>query len=279
MQLDSLLRSVKDHCTGIDRVTVIYRGSTDLHFKAYQEVARTQTIDVALHPQHSVPLGRVLDDAVHEFDHVALAVDDMTFYRPSDFKKATFSLDEHGAFVWSWRPGLRRDHIENERCVCPFDEADPHWIASALDPDPDYGYLWHSDGALYMTGMYLRRLDEWLHDWRTGAYTPNDLEAALACQKRRWATSVGPHLGPLEPTCITWQVNRVQTLYGSPAAEIPETNTDALARDYLEGKRVDNDALYGALCANPLRWNPPGVRPTHIYACEEASRFWASCIR
>ena len=71
----------------------------------------------------------------------------------------------------------------------------------------------------------------------------------------------------------------MQTKYGSPAAETPETNTDALATAYLAGKRVDTDALYGALNANPLRWNPPGARPTPVYACEEASKFWASCVK
>ena len=143
----------------------------------------------------------------------------------------------------------------------------------------DYGYLWHSDGALYRTATYTETLYRFLPDWRTADYTPNDLEAAVAGRKPKWAARVGPHLGPLTPTCITWQLNRVQTRYGSPAAEIPETNTDALAAAYLAGKRVDNEKLYAALRENPLRWNPPGARPTHVYACEEASRFWAGCVR
>jgi hypothetical protein len=276
MQLDSLLRSVKDHCTGIDWVTVIYQGSTDLHFDAYQKVASLDDVHLTMYPQHSVPIGAALLDAVADSDYVALAVDDMTFFEPSDFKKAAFSLGEHQGFVWSWRLGRPMSH---QPCACPFDEADPHWLVSALYSDADYGYLWHSDGALYHTADYIAALDMFLPDWRTGAHTPNDLEAAVAGHKAKWAASVGPHLGPLAPTCITWQLNRVQTRYGSPAAEIPETNTDALARSYLDGKRVDNEKLYAALRENPLRFNPPGARPTHVYACEEASKFWAGCVR
>lgn len=286
MQLDSLLRSVKDHCTGIDHVAVIAKASSQLHIAAYKNLRDTGdgrydelTVDG---PNGGLPLGQHLDALPFDdgpADYYCLAVDDQLFYRPSDFKKAAFSLDEHGSFVWSWRLGLREDFEATEYCICPFDEAGPHWLASAFDSDPDYGYLWHTDGALYRAADYTRKLDMYLPDWRTGAYTPNDLEAAVAGRAARWKPSVGPHLGPPTATCITWQLNRVQTKYGSPAAEIPETNTDALAKAYLEGKRVDNDALYGALCANPLRWNPPGARPTHVYACEEASRYWAGCVR
>lgn len=284
MQLDSLLRSVKDHCTGIGHVAVLAKASSQLHIDTYKRLREGELYDelTVAGPDGGLPLGHDLACLTDDYaegiptDHLALAVDDQLFYAPSDFTKAAFSLDEHQAFVWSWRLGRPMSH---QPCACPFDEADPHWLVSALYSDADYGYLWHSDGALYKTADYLKMLDKYLPDWRTGTYTPNNLEAAVAGRKRDWAPHRGPHLGPLSPTSITWQLNRVQTKYGSPAAEIPETNTDALAQAYLEGKRVDNDALYGVLNANPLRWNPPGARPTHVWACEEASEFWASCVR
>jgi hypothetical protein len=269
MQLDSLLQSVKDHCTGIDRVMVVAKASNALHAEAYRRLRKDGEYDDIV--CDDVPIGRELSLAIEDSVHTALAVDDMTFYAPSDFKKATEELNAEGAFVWSWRLGWRKPGVEWD--------FETFWYCSALSPDPDYGYLWHTDGSLYKTEHYVRTLDMHLPDWRTGSYTPNDLEAAVVARAKRWKPLVGPHLGPLQPTCITWQLNRVQMKYGSPAAEIPETNVDALAKVYLEGKRVDNDALYGMLNANPLRWNPPGARPTHVYACEEASRFWASCIR
>jgi len=287
MQLDSLLRSVCDNCTGIKHVAVIAKASSQLHIDAYKLLRETETYDelTVAGPDGGLPLGHDLAALADDYadgvptDHIALAVDDQLFYAPSDFRKAAFSLDEHKAFVWSWRLGLRKDRSETERCPCPLDEADPHWLCSAFENDPDYGYLFHSDGALYRTSAYVNKLDTWLPDWRTGNYTPNDLEAAVTARAARWKPSVGPHVGPLSPTSITWQLNRVQTKYGSPAAEIPETNVDALARAYLEGKRVDNEKLYEALRADPLQWNPPGARPTHVYACEEASKFWAGCVR
>jgi hypothetical protein len=284
MQLDSLLRSVKDHCAGIDFVFVLWQASSDLHLETYKHVAPRGAADFAIrlcmYPQHSKPLGEAVADVLTWHggaSHVALAVDDQLFYRSSDFKIAAETLDEHLGFVWSWRLGY--DPEFTEECPCPLEGLATHWLTTSYTQSPDYNYLWHSDGALYRTITYQAKLDMCLPDWRTGKYTPNDLEAAVAGRKSTWAASAGPHLGPSKPTCVTWQLNRTQTKYGSPAAEIPETNLDVLARAYLEGKRVDNERLYVALRKDPQRFNPPGARPTHVYACEEASRFWASAIR
>ena len=277
MQLESLLKSVKDHCTGIDHVAVIARASSQLHVDAYMQLRVTGEYDelVVDGPGNDLPLGHHLDLATVDTVHTALAVDDMIFYRPSDFAKAAATLEEHGAFVWSWRLGRNAAPMASP---CLEDLA-PHWLCSPFVDDPDLQYMFHTDGALYGTVDYVHMLDRWLPDWKTGPYTPNDLEAVVAGQRTQWAASVGPHVGPLNATCITWQLNRVQTKYGSPAAEVPATSVDALARAYLDGKRVENEILYAALQADSLHWNPPGARPTHVYASEEASKFWASCIR
>jgi hypothetical protein len=278
MQLDSLLQSVKDNCTGIDRVVAIVDASSDLHERAYDLLPTARTTFAMLRQKAVGGLGVVLAAVLKRTEYIALAVDDQLFYASSNFKKAAFSLEEHLGFVWSWRLGLPTVH---NRCACPFDEADPHWLVSALDSDPNYGYLWHTDGSLYKTADYVKMLDTHLPDWRTGDYTPNDLEGRVATQHKLWAPHVGPHLGPIKPTCITWQLNLARRNYasGSPAFELPETRLDVLAQAYLDGKRVDNEKLYAALQENPLRFNQDGDRPTHVRACEEASRFWAECVR
>jgi hypothetical protein len=285
LQCDSLLRSVNDHCTGIDRVVVLAKASSPLHHDAYSQLVNSQLHGAdskhdelwLASPDDEGALGQALYTTINDSEYTALAVDDQLFYRSSDFKVAAASLDDHLGFVWSWRLGY--DPEFTEECPCPIEGQAPHWLTTSYVQSPDYSYLWHSDGALYRTVTYEAKLDMYLPDWRTGKYTPNDLEASVARRRLSWAASAGPHVGPLKPTCITWQLNRAQTKYGSPAAEIPETNLDALARAYLEGKRVDNEKLYALLRKDPQRWNPPGARPTHVYACEEASRFWASAIR
>lgn len=276
MQLDSLLRSVKDHCTGIEHIAVLFRATSPLHNRAYDKLIdsldSSDKFVMTLWPETVESPSQQLLAALQETepDHVGLAVDDQIFYAPSDFKRAAKVLDDLRGFVWSWRLGRRTDYDY-------FDD-DDYWITSPLTPDPDYGYVFHSDGALYQRKTYVQMLDRYLPAWRTGHYIPNDLEAVVAAQKARWGVSVGPHLGPLQPTCITWQLNRVQTRYGSPAAEIHATNTDALAEAFVAGKRVDNARLYADLSWR-TKFNPPGARPTHVYACEEASKFYAEGIR
>jgi hypothetical protein len=274
MQLDSLLRSVNDHCTGIDRVVPIVYASTTLHENAYWKLAHDESLRFTeLRMQVVDSLGAMVAAMSKGSDYLALAVDDQIFYAPSDFSRATKALAAFG-FSWSWRLGKKAD-LDHDS----FDDDDTWQYSSLLHGDLDYGYMFHCDGMVIKTSDYVKMLDKYLPDWRTGQYTPNDLEAAVAVNKSRWAPAVLPHRGPRKATCITWQLNRVQTSYGSPAAEIPATNVDALAKAYLDGKRVDNEKLYKALRENPFQWNPPGARPTHVWACEEASKFWASAVR
>lgn len=283
MQLDSLLRSVKDHCTGIDRVAVLGAATNNLHAKAYEALFESDDPAVIFNLWRSGrAVGSLLAEELADAppDYIALAVDDQLFYRPSDFKLAAATLDEHNGFVWSWRLGYDPEFteacFEDVNIACPFA---PHWLTTSFTQSPDYSYLWHSDGALYKTSTYTEKLDMYLPDWRIGKYIPNDLEAAVAAKRSRWAVSAGPHVGPMQPTCITWQLNRVQAKYGSPAEESLDTSLNHLALAYLDGRRVDNEKLYKMLQTDPLRFNPPGARPTHVYASEEASKFWASCVR
>ena len=298
MQLDSLLRSIEDHCSGIDAIWVCAKASSKLHVDAYSRLFMDRRPAdeyrypkvTFLHqedmPPELEPLGKLMAWPLEEAKngHIALAVDDMTFYRPSDFEIAATTLDRARAFTWSWRLGHRRalgQLVDSEYCPCPLEDSDPHWLCTPFVDDPDYRYLFHTDGALYRTVDYVNMLDKWLPYWRTGKYTPNDFESAVAMRRADWAPLVGPHVGPLQATCITWQINvvRREAFRGMPSVEIPDTNVDTLAKAFLDGKRVDNEKLYTALQEDAFRFNPPGAHKTHVHANEEAARFWASCIK
>lgn len=274
LQCDSLLRSVKDKCSGIDRVVVIAKASTSKHETAYWEMGNDERVPFhELRIELDKPLGRMIEELVFGSQHVAFAVDDQLFYRSSDFAFAAKTLDQERAFVWSWRLGFNPDAtLSADTCDGSF------WACSPLVGHPDYRYLFHTDGALYRTPDWTAMLNEYLPDWRTGQYIPNDLEAAVAARRSEWAPTIGHHLGPLDPTCITWQLNRVQSKYGSPASNVVDTSVDVLAEAYLAGKRVDNEKLY-IDTSWTTRFNPVGVRPTHVWACAEASRFYAGLIR
>ena len=185
--------------------------------------------------------------------------------------KGCWASDEEAGLVWSWRLG----HTSG----CTIRGGDPFWRCSSLSADPNYGYLWHTDGALYKTVDYVKMLRRTCPTGKR-VTTPKRSEGRVATQRKLWAPHVGPHLGPLSPTCITWQLNLARRDYasGSPF-ELPETRLDVLAQAYLDGKRVDNEKLYVMLREDPLRFNQVGDWPTHVRACEEASRFWAECVR
>jgi len=269
LQCDSLLRSIDDNVTGISRVVVIARATTELHERAYGELA----FDGDLWMENGVPCSTLLADAVDGCTYVTLAVDDQVFYRPTDFTNAIGTFEDEKAFVWSWRLG-HKTGVTSART--------DHWICSAAGTrDESYRYLFHSDGALYRRGDYVRLLDRYVPGWQKRALIPNDLEAGPAAAQREWQMSVGPHVGPLEATCMTWQLNKESSTrgrYGAPWCEIPETRLDALAEAFLAGRRVDNVKLY-ADTSWTTRFQRHDSLPTHVYACEEASRFYADLIR
>lgn len=271
MQCESLLRSLCDHATGIDRTVVIARATSSLHQEAYAKLT-------AEHPECqivddvrgcSVHLAQVLANGT---DHVSLAVDDQLFYRSSDFSMAARELDNANGFVWSWRLGEKLGTTQTRNGA--------FWQCSPRIDDADYGYLFHSDGAVFRANEYMALLDLFLPGWRDNALIPNNLEGHVAACQHQWRMSVGPHLGPLKPTCITWQINKESTTreYGAPWVTIPETELDTLAQAFLAGKRVDNQALYADL-SWVTRFQKAGDGPTHISACVEASRFYAGMIR
>jgi len=263
LQCDSLLRSVKDHCTGIDEVKVIAHASTSRHEKAYWEMANDERTPFhELRMEVDKPLGTMVEELIFGSKHIAFAVDDQIFYRPSNFALAAKTLDAEKAFVWSWRYGAERPDAE---CSTGF------WRGPA-------GYAWHVDGSLYRTADYVWTLDHFYPGWRTEARTPNDLEGVVAA-RAKWSSGI-IHVGPLEPTCMTWQINQAHATPGvrrAPFVVVPETQIDALAAAYLAGRRVDNEKLYADLSWTTRFQKQPGQ--THVAACEEASRFYAELIR
>jgi hypothetical protein len=273
LQCDSLINSVRDHVTGVNRVVVIARATSELHAKAYNVLGCSYTEYEILLETHKHGLTSLLSKIVYsaDLDYVAIAVDDQIFYRPSDFTTAVGALEDEKAFVWSWRLSHKPGETEIKN---------KYWL-DAAPKDEVYRYLWHSDGALYRRDHYVRMLNTYIPLWPTQRLIPNDIEARIASAAHEWQPSVGPHVGPLNATCMTWQINKEKSTAGvwaSPWCTIPETELDVLAQAYLNGKRTDNLALYTDLSWT-TRFNRPGAYPTHVSAGEEASRFYAALIR
>lgn len=269
LQCDSLLQSFRDQATGINRVAVIARATTPEHRKAYELLQERFPAHLIVFEDRYDSCSALLAQVIQDADHVCLTVDDQVFYAPSDFRLAVETMTRTGGFVWSWRLGTPEGEAHSARS----------WSCPAYSDDPDYGYVWHSDGALYRRRDYEALLDRYIPQWQGRVLIPNDLEGLVAANRWQWARVVGPHVGPPNPTCITWQINKQTSTekYGAPWAEIAETTVDALAAAYLAGKRVDNEKLYGGAWID--RFCPPGSLPTHVAAVPSAALFYASLIK
>jgi hypothetical protein len=268
LQCDSLLQSIRDQTTGINRVAIIARATTPEHRAAYDLLQERFPAHLIVFEDRHDSCAALLAQIIQDADHVCLTVDDQVFYAPSDFELAVEALTHTGGFVWSWRLGAVEGSV-------PF----PYWTCPAFNDDPDYGYVWHSDGALYRRRDYEALLNRYIPEWQGRVLIPNDLEAMVAAHRQQWARVVGPHIGPTNQTCITWQINKQPSTekYGAPWAEVSETTPDALAAAYLAGKRVDNERLYGGAWIEKLC--PPGSVPTHVAATPAAALFYASLIK
>lgn len=271
MQCDSLLRSMYANCVGLDRIVVIARATSDLHATAYDRLSERLSPPFEVHFETrgaSVHLA----DAIEGASHVCINVDDQFYYNKADFGWAARVLDAEQAFVFSWRLGAHATHAP----LADFGQL--AWRCNSnADPAGDYGYVFHSDGALYDAGVYKAHLNLALPDWQQKAYIPNALEAEGVARTRMAGFR---HVGPVEPSCITWQLNKQSTtkgLYGAPWVSVPETELDAMAQAFLAGKRVDNDRLLAD--KSWIRRFTTGTSRRHVRACGEAAQFYAGLIR
>lgn len=273
LQCDSLLRSLSNYASGLYDIVVIVRTSSHLHLEAYDRLA-------ALHPRVRFwrqtlkqSASMLLSDALDGADFISLAVDDQVYFAPVDFMHAAMALEDERAFVWSWRLGHTLGITEY---------LGTYWRCPSEIRHRDYGYVFHTDGSLYRRKHFVAVLDRCLPDWRRGPYIPNDIERACAAARETWARSVGPHLGPYEQACITFQINKEQTTlgtYGAPWRSTPGTRLDQLAQAFLNGAHVANGALYDTIRTALLPAARAAGLPTHVPATLEAAMCYESLVR
>jgi len=222
----------------------------------------------------AVPLPQKVLELTDDVDFVTLAVDDMVYFRDTSFTQATLALiDNPEICLWSWRIGANRNPhpdvvIHNQEWLAPY-----HHM-----PIP-YGYIFHTDGSLY------RRADlqQWLGAVPQGKMlTLNNVEAYLwrLYQKQPNQFNFGAlHAGPLDQTCVTWQINRVSASATAGFYATSYSDPNYLLKRYLEGARLDYSELYGS-----DEWlaqlNLHGDRSwTHVAPTQQAVEKWYSLVK
>lgn len=253
-QCESLVRSLRDQATGIDEIVVVASATLPGAREGYVVLERESRCRLIFERSSCV---RELPALFTDADFVGLAVDDQTFFRPSDYGLASRALVEDEAFLWSWRLSGK---------VGTTEDRGSWWRCTQGAPGP-YGYLFHTDGSLYEKKALVRFLDRAIPTWRFSEYTPNDFEG------RAVGYAIGRHVGPFEKTCVSFQLNKVTSAAAAraPWFSMPETQTEALVDAFLAGRRFDNETFY--------RVAPGWARETHVSATREAAEFYASLIR
>jgi hypothetical protein len=242
MQLDAFLRSAKRYAP-YETITVLARASDEAHAESYDELwdllpgriiredRGRESFEWWVRQWLSGP-----PDVEPERKRVVFHTDDDVFYR-----EATIS-DEFADLGLECGPLSYRLGANTVRCH-PLDRAQPLPDATlGLDcmywrwreAEHDFGYPLCLNGTVYRSADILPLLN---FPFRN----PTELEAGLDYRKElfrpEWMTA------PLHSCCVSLPHNRVSSSSGCPAGANPEWQPDALLERYLDGWRIDLDAM------------------------------------
>lgn len=211
---------------------------------------------------------RVLE-LTQDVDTVSLAVDDMVYFRESNFAFATAVLaDNPEVCVWSWRLGIDR-YPRPDNLV-----QSTYWTVPHRNAPPPYSYIFHTDGSVYRRAD----LEQWLRALpQNEPLTLNMVEQKLwnLYQAQPERLNLGPlHAGPLKQTCVTWQINRVSPTATANFHAEAYTDPKKLCTRYLEGTRLDYSNLYGR-----GDWLTQLNCGTHVAPTQEAVEAWYSMVK
>jgi hypothetical protein len=250
MQLDAFLRSAKQHAPYAS-VTVLWNASDQEHADTYEwDLWRSQMFAREHGGKDFEKMFRLW---LADFDRVVFHTDDDVFFPQHDplIPSSVETTDN----IISLRLGANTTHCHPMRQT----QRVPEIINSSLrwqwrEEEGDFGYPLTLNATVYRSADLLPLLDFPFSN-------PTELEAGLAAQADRF----GPQwmTAPLRSCCVSLPHNRVSVSSGCPAGSNPAWQPDALRDLYLEGWRIDLDAMdfsavVGAHQEIPLRFYKPG---------------------
>jgi hypothetical protein len=241
MQLDAFLRSA-DRYAPYASVTVQAAASSMKTIRAYNVLCEEHhgvrfQLDGLEGFQH-----RTMEWLLHH-DRVAFHTDDDVFYRPCHIVldgDTIVSLRLGANTIWC-HPGRRAQRVPSLGA----------WLWR--DGDGDFGYPLSLNGTAYHRDDLLPLLDFTYSN-------PTEMEAGLAARADRF----GPQwmMAELYSCVVSLPHNRVSVSGGARAGSNPEWTADSLLDRYLDGYRLDLDAMdftgiVGAHQEVPLKFTRP----------------------
>ncbi|WP_153304387.1 hypothetical protein [Desulfosudis oleivorans] len=237
-QVESLLRSIRDHLVYVPlTVTVLYR-ATDKRFKAgYEKTIRR-------HPSPGIQwieetnfyrdlTSRVL--ALPPEQLIIFLVDDNIVFKKIDLQFIISQFTTEHLFI-SLRAGR---HYTKDVPVPDFDRRDEllewQWRIQRK-ASTTWNYPFSVDGNIYHVG----RMQQVMRHIRFVA--PNSFESAMHdYRKTRWVRKRNRAIAPVEPVIVNNPLNRVQT---EGETWHKQLDPAAINEKYLAGLVLDNAKLY-----------------------------------
>lgn len=240
LQLESLLRSIKENClTPLADIFVLYRASNQEYFDGYVKVRRKEIlpninwIEEASFKNDLISISNKIDGT----SHIMFLVDDNIVFRPFAADELLKNFSKRHLFI-----SLRADMGYNEPTPGFIsNQKYLEWRWRSFKKTNKY-VTWHYpfsvDGNIFHASDIQRILSE--IDFKA----PNSLERKM--QKRRSAIWLWPKykaLAPLNAVVFNNPLNRVQTEGQTWNAGL---SVEDMNRQYLLGKRINNNLLYRA---------------------------------
>jgi hypothetical protein len=235
-QLESLLRSIGDHCTPQpETVTVVYKATTEEFAEGYRRVRDTAPPGCVFFEEHHfradlISLVKQLDDDAF----IMFLVDDNIVFRPVDLNPLFDAYASHHLFI-----SLRADrNYKGYRPAFLKENQVLEWNWTFRKPRRTvWNYPFSLDGNIYRTRQLKGILPH------VSFKAPNSFESGLHGKRRNWRFwGKNRALAPANAAVFNNPLNAVQTegatWHGDCAIEV-------LNGKFLDGFRLDNQHLYG----------------------------------
>ncbi|MFZ5953490.1 MAG: hypothetical protein ACOYT8_00140 [Candidatus Dependentiae bacterium] len=242
LQIQALLESVEHYITGLSRIKVIYRTTTDRAERCYNKIA-SEFPHVQFLPQSSNPHAdfkllthRALIES--SADYVVFAVDDIIIKDFIDMNHAIDLMQEMNAYGFYLRLGLHLDYcytMNKPQRVPPVHECAPDvysWtIASG---EYDWGYPNTVDMTIYRKSDVIPVFNDMPY------YTPNSLEGLWSMRAGAVSQRIG--LCYYASKIVNLPLNQVQRDGANRNMNMLEPDEQIAL--FEQGKKIDWQKLY-----------------------------------
>ncbi|MBD3242959.1 MAG: hypothetical protein GF331_20370 [Chitinivibrionales bacterium] len=235
-QLDSLLRSMRDHfAVPFATLTVLYRATDAEYAAGYALAERRCGLPVNWKPEQSFRADLLeLVGSLAGDDRILFLVDDDIVFRRFDQAMVLQRFSPRHLFI-----SLRCSRRYTSVVPPAFIESDEF-----LEWRWHYGrkkrYTWNYPFSLDGNIFHVRHMQRALP--RVAFKAPNSLEGNLHTYRHKWWVKRIPlALAPVEAVVVNNPLNRVQTEGETPHQDI---DPSLLNRAFLDGKLIDNRPYY-----------------------------------